>query len=83
MTPFAVTQRAARLAVELCRIEQEADGPGGPASDEPWSVEHVLRCLYRAGLTLEADLGEGGTRGAPSTVAAALTRLDPDWQRKP
>lgn len=69
MTPFAVIQRAARLAPELDLLLTEADGPGGQGSDHPWSAEHVLRALQRAGLTLEADLMQ------PSTVSLALKRL--------
>lgn len=62
MTPFAVTQRAARLATELNGAEYAA----GQA--ELWNVETVLRALHRAGLTLDSDLGE-------SQVKAALLRL--------
>ena len=71
MTPFAVIQRAARLAPELDRLM-----PSGAlvrAAGEPvaWRVEEILTALDRAGLTLEADMSH------PGVVAQALTRLGP------
>lgn len=63
MTPFAVTQRAARLAPELDRFFAERD------PTQLVSTEEVLIVLWRAGLTLDADLG------LPGAVRAALTRL--------
>lgn len=77
MTPFAVIQRAARLAPELDRMLTEPDGPGGQGSDHPWTTEHVLRALYACGLTLEADVGGG----AQSTVKVAMQRLGIDVRR--
>lgn len=69
MTPFAVLQRAARLAPELDRIM--SNGALIRRAGEPltWTTEEVLRALYAAGLTLDADVG-----GA-SVVKAAQERL--------
>lgn len=61
MTPFAVIQRAARLASSLDEVE--------PALPGTWSTEMVLRALHRAGLTLEADVAQ------PGDVRAALDRI--------
>jgi hypothetical protein len=61
VTPFAVVQRAARLAVSLDEVE--------PALPGTWSTEMVLRALHHAGLTLDADLAQ------PSDVKGALERL--------
>lgn len=60
MTPGAVTQRAARLATEL---------------GSPYTTERVLLCLWRAGLTLDADLNRTGLGGDGSDVRAALRQL--------
>jgi hypothetical protein len=65
MTPFAVTQRAARLAPELDRIHFERYGVELP----PVTTADVLVALWRSGLTLDADLH------SPSRVLAALNRL--------
>lgn len=62
MTPFAVIQRAARLAPELDRAWSHTEG-------HAWTVDLVLAALYAAGLTLEADVG-----GA-SIVKAAQERI--------
>lgn len=70
MTPFAVTQRAARLAPELdalarTLLDDRIDG----AELAPIATEDVLRALWRAGLTLDADLSH------PGVVLAALRRI--------
>lgn len=69
MTPGAVTQRAARLADELSRSQYAEEGV------ETWSVERVLQALWRAGLTLDADLNRTGLGGDGSDVRAALRQL--------
>lgn len=72
MTPFAVVQRAARLAPELDKLMAQPGGPindGGDEGPTLWSTEMILRALYAAGLTLDADLA------LPSTVKLALDRL--------
>lgn len=69
MTPFAVTQRAARLAPALDHLM--LNGALIRRAGEPlaWTTEEVLRALYEAGLTLDADLSQ------PGDVRAALARL--------
>jgi hypothetical protein len=64
MTPFAVTQRAARLAPELDTVLRDWHGVTGVTL----TTEDVLGALWRAGLTLEADLAN------PSDVYSALQR---------
>lgn len=66
MTPFALIQRAARLAPELDKMLGEGMSQDG---EFVWTTERVLRALHRAGLTLEADVD------SPGTVAAACQRL--------
>lgn len=74
MTPLAVIQRAARLAPELDRVLQ-ARWDAEQCVYDPPTIEDVLRALYAAGLTLEADVG------APSIVKEAMIRQGIDPRR--
>lgn len=69
MTPGAVRQRAARLAPELDRVCKARPVDGDSML---WSIEMVLDALYRAGLTLDADMPGGGQ----SDVLAAINMRD-------
>jgi hypothetical protein len=74
MTPFAVTQRAARLAPELDRVLRDWHGVTGVTL----ATEDVLTALWHAGLTLNADLGpDSGVYGALERLGVSPTGPGP------
>jgi hypothetical protein len=66
MTPFAVMQRAARLAPELDKILINHYGVTGVTL----TTRDVLEACYAAGLTIDAETAQ------PSYVKAALDKME-------